>query len=236
MDPRYLLIGLAASGLILAGTGVARVYQRTGGLASPEAVAAAVDGRLAYRSAVRINGGAGDLSVVSVPDNLHSAARQLRRADGAGAELFLYEGARMNSGLIVHADEIIRLLMFELESPRQCLLLMVRQSPGDFRASRQPPATALLTDAPAYPGSSPVRFWRDLGARMAVEVSRSSDGGDAILGFFRDSLRGSGWIAAMPAGIGTLVFLKGRQICCVSVKGETKSSNLITVLHKTTDN
>lgn len=232
MDTRHLLICLSAAGLLWTGTVVARVYQRTGGLTSPEAIAAAVDGRFAYRSEVRINGGAGDLSVVSVPENLHLAAHHLRRADKNGNELFLFEGARINSGLIVRPDEITRLLMFELESSRQCLLLMVRQSTENFRASRQPPAAAQLTDAPTYPGSRPIRFWRDQGAQLAVEVSQSTDGTEAILGFFRESLRGSGWMDAMPSSSGALVFLKDRQICCVTVKVEAESSNLITVLHK----
>jgi len=241
MDPRYVLrrcLSVTALALVLVAALPAsgRVYQRTARPSSPEALAAAVDGRIAYRSAIRINGGAARLSVIGIPGGLRRACAYLRRAgETAAGEIFLFEGARLANGVILGPDRITRLMLIEPAAPDQCLLIAVEQSYGEYTQSRTPPAAHQVPDLPVYPNSTPRRSWYNAASRTSVEVFHTSDSPAAVLEFCRNELRGAGWSSMLRDNGGTLIFTRERQLCCVSACAGEGSTNMITMLHKLMD-
>jgi hypothetical protein len=214
----------------------ARIFFRWGAREDSTRALTEAGGRLAYQSKVRINNGAGELSVFGFEAAIEDVARDLRRLYGLPPTAFA--GGSFATADATTDGRHLRLILLQPGSRVQTLLLRIEQSAEDYRASARPPQEHHLADVPPFPGSAPTFFMLDAGTSTAIAIASTTAAAGEIQAFYRSRLAAEGWQPALPgtgappAG-GAVVYLRGPEICCCYADtGRDGHTTRITLLHK----
>ncbi len=190
---------LAAAAFLFASPAPARVYQLLGPALHGATTADQPGWPLAYRAAVRLNGGRGDLEVLGCQFDAREAARQLRAVYGARGAVWLRPGRWLTWGLARVDDRVVRLLVLDVGRAAECVVVRLVQTRDEFLRSGRPAAESALPDLPDLPGA--LREWSaaDDSRRLAVEVSRAgaADPGQAQREL-DEAWVGAGWVPVLP--------------------------------------
>ena len=233
LNPRRARIaGLAlAAGLLLAASaGEARVFRRWGLGGSGEAEAA-----VAYRSAIRINGGRASLQVWGWQRDFDTVVARLRGTLFAGQENRLAAGDGLAFGTIRKGGSVVRLLIADLGE--RCVGFRIEQTEAEFEQSKRPPAEPQLRVAGVYPGSVPVLLAEDEDRETVLEVLRAPADVDTVRTALDASAKANGWAPCMPAaragGAPPLgLYARGSELCCVTVRASDNDGKcVVSVLH-----
>ena len=196
-------------------------------------------GKIIYQAEVNVNGGRGELRVVDASRDLDGTVELLRRSAGSDARLdSLLHFQGMALGLVSGRGRVLRAVALSIPPADRCVLFLLEQSESDARLSAKPPAGHLLTDVPAYAGSTPLSYLRNDDTHTAVETSSAGSASpEAVLDFYDSAMPLDGWTPAFPrsrsAAGNTAVFLKGRDICVIMAQpAGAPGESRITVLHK----
>ena len=152
---RPSLVGLVLGAAVgLAGfPASARVYQLLGPALHGSTTAGQPGWPLAYRAAVRLNGGRGYLEVLGCQFDAREAARQLYYVYAGGGAVCLRPGRLLTWGLARAGDHIVRLLVLDVGRAAECVVVRLVQTRDEFRRSAQPPEDSALPDLPDLPGA-----------------------------------------------------------------------------------
>jgi len=195
-------------------------------------------GTVAYESEIRLNGGAGTLTVVGFDDALDAVIPSIHQA-------FALPGDAPPSDSTLHilAGETttLRLILLRFADPGRTIAIAIEQSNVDFNASRDAPHRHLLKALPPYPGSTPTFYAEDVNTRLSVAVSTASAPAERVRAFFDRELRMQGWIPSLSDSQHPIpempLYHRGSELCCMLVTpAETDSTQRITLLHKTLGN
>jgi len=229
----FFYVALIAT--LAATVGHGRVFIRWQGRSDVVGNLRRLGGRLAYETTIRINGGDGQLSVLSFDDALDTATDQIhrilslpKRAGGSGgSSLHLIQGDTTTT----------RLLLLRMEEAGNTLAIIIEQSNADFAASETPTSEHQLKAIPPYPGSSPVFFAEDADTKLRVAVSETLAHGDSVRQFYDRELKARGWMPALKGAengnLGLPLYIRRSQLCCLSISpARNSTAQRVTVLHK----
>jgi hypothetical protein len=214
----------------------ARVFFRWGARDPSARALAEAGGRLAYQSKVRINNGAGDLSVFGFEASLDDVARDLRRLFGLPPSAFA--GGSFATANATSEGRHLRFILLQPSSRVQTLVFKIEQSAEEHRASGQPPTGHLLTEVPPFPGSVPSFYMLDDSTSTAIAIASTTAAAGEVHDFYRSRLAAEGWQPALPGTAGptaggAVVYLRGPEICCCYADtGRDGGATRITLLHK----
>ena len=220
-----------------------RVFLRWGSSVRSAGAIEASGGRIAYETAVIVNGGKGHLTVYSFDKPVTRVVRELRRI--FNTDRISYSGGSTTTTLIHSNDRVIRLIMVPLEDYLQTIVFHLEQSARDFNLSSVSPSRHLMKNIPAFPGSKPVFFAKDEATHMSMALSNALSTPEGVYNFFESSLTASGWTPApsrveeparswlptmtpvrdgsnrhaghAPRMGGLSFYLRGNEICCLFV-------------------
>jgi len=217
-----------------------RVFWRWGGgLQSRELFTERLGWPSAYRTEVALNGGRADLEVFGCTERFDRVVARIGAAYRAqGGSMSLSAGETLACGMGRLGGRVVRVLVIGLELGRRCVVFVIEQSPAQFRQSLRRPQSHLLRELPAYPGSAPDYYVRDMRTRMACAVSTCASRPPNVAGYYRTALATAGWrpAIALDAGARTpnmMMYEKGRELCCVAVSGADRDGgSVVTLVHK----
>ena len=222
---------------LLAGVAEGKVFWLWGGSGSSALLDYSRLGKTAYETTVQINGGRGHLTVVKATAGLRATLQRVRAACEHGARVD-FSFADTGAGLaVVSGGQRTLKAVIIATAPEESLVMGLEQSESEAALSAMPPDRHMLDAVPAFPGSAPSSFLRNEDTGTALETSSCQAEAGSVADFFVSTLERDGWSpvfkgAASPPPA-TQVFLKGRDICCVSVQStEDSRETRITVLHK----
>ncbi len=213
-----------------------RVFFTWGRAAHGAATAGQPGWNLAYRSDVRLNGGAGEMEVVGAQMDIAEAARAVESAYRAlGAKVFLLRAQGFAFGVAVWDDRVVRLLLADVGRREECIVFRLDQTRDDFRRSAERPTEHLLTALPVPVGARPRLFAADEGAAMQVEVSETAGAG--ALDRLDAQLTSQGWISVLPPDPrrgppAATMYLRGSELCVLQVAPGEGGGAVITRLYK----
>jgi len=233
---RSLTVTIAAL-LLFAGMAHARVFSRWRGASNVRQTLENLGGTVGYATAIQLNGGAGNLTVFRFGAGLDDLIAQMKQ--GLGIQDMTYAGGTLALGTLASDDRMHRFVAARLPDLNQTLVFHVDQSKADYESSNKPPDKQPAMAVPPFPGSSPAFFVRDVGADMALAVSRTASTPEAVEAFYASSLTGDGWSRFLAPGKGrtapggALYFQRGAEICVILVSPSSSSAeNRLAVLHK----
>ncbi len=212
-----------------------RVFYRTHAADLGNAVFEQLGGQVAYRADVRINDGKGTLDVFHFGDHIDRVVSNLHGLLG-------HIGLKQQSGDLritttQGRDRVLRLVVIRIPDSGQTLLFKIEQTTDQYARSA-PPQDHRIHDVPAFPDATPLFFAEDLNSNMRFALASAHTGNEAVLGYYRASMKAAGWKSALPAPLhenaGMLFYLKGRDLCCIAVtpSEEHRMISHIAVLHK----
>lgn len=192
------------------------------------------DWKTIYTSAVRINDGQGNLTIIGCNEPLGAVMTRLRQAYASCETL---EAFRQNETLgwarMREGGAIVTLLALAPNMPEQTMLFVLTQTPGDAEKSRLPPIAPRLRDPPPYPGSRVQTYLTSEESHLQLEIYAAPALPAAVRQYYESALRGQAWTRLDPAGASASLALyqKGPELCALLVL-PTGAESTITVLHK----
>jgi hypothetical protein len=204
---------------VLAATTWGRVFQRVGGSRLARLSPGSLGWDEAYRSAWLINARDTDVVVMRSDRSLRETVRRLEAVcDQVGAHAAFGHGDEMGWGLARVDDYVVRFLVFPVAGRGYPLVMRVIKS----GAAREH-ARATRSRLPAYPGSTPTYSASDPAKDLEMSVARAHAPVGDVTAYLASTLISEGWVPALPGpGMeppqGTVFYLKGNDLCCVSVK------------------
>jgi hypothetical protein len=196
-------------------------------------------GKVVYATALEVNGGRGNLTVVSTDADPRRTLDRIRSASDAGSQMRrLFAAPDMGMATVAGRDRRLRVLALAPPFSDRCLVFLFEQSAADAQTADRPPVRHRLTDVPVYAGSTPLAFFRNDDTRTAIETSAVNPAdGPAVLNFFESELTRAGWRPLLPSSVSgaprCLMFGKAGDICIVAVRESAPPADTrITVLHK----
>lgn len=217
-----------------AGVAGARVFMRGRAGDVVGQLRQAMQAKTAYQSRVNVNGSDGDMTVLSLPSDLTTVARLLRRLYPGGA---WEHNGRIGQGHVVNGATTTRLIGLDLEQHGSSIVFALTQSTRAFEAARRGPVNHLMRDVAPFPGSRPQLYVRDDGTGFSLAISKSSAPAADIRRSFARRLEADDWRAAVPtsaaASNGTQIYRRELDLCVVLVSADMGAADhTITVLHK----
>lgn len=217
---KHKCLGLMAA--ILCGCAIVsygRVFFRWGSAAQSTRAMEVSGGKIAYKTGVILNGGAGQLTVLSFDQSIGEVVRELGQIFNTGN--ITYSGGEMAFASINFNGRVIRLVIVRLDDYMQTIVFKLEQSAREFKLSSESPAGHLTKNMPAYPESEPVFYGMDENTRMSMALSRTRSAPAAVYDFFESRLTASGWISAVPTARkrinGVAIYMRENEIGCVCV-------------------
>ncbi len=240
MDKRHLLDRhlslLVASALLMltALHGHARVFQRWDSRDNVAENLQKLGGKVAYTSSVKINGGEGKLTVLSIDDaNAQTLAKIQTIFDLSGTP-----SPGSTAIYTIHSEHnVVRLVIINLPEAERLLAITIEQSKNAFNSSKQRPIKHLMKSIPPYPGSTPTFFAEDSNTEMQLAVSETTAVREAVWEFYRGKLEADGWTQTLSSEFGhagTMPFyIRHGEIFCLFVsEGDKPGQQRIAMLHK----
>ncbi|GEM_PF-4618528 len=220
----YLIFALALS----AGIAGARVFMRgrSGDVISQ--FQQAIKGKTAYRSQVNINGSDGEMTVLSIPSDLDTVSRLLRRLYPNGT---WEDNGRMGQGHVENGTATTRLIAIRIEEQHSSIVFALTQSTRAFEAARRGPSHHLMQEVAPFEGSRPHLYVKDDATQFSLAMSKSFSPAPDIQRSFARRLAARGW---HPVTVdGAQIYRRELDLCVVLVSPSAgNTENTITVLHK----
>lgn len=247
MDQGYLLMRrtrhaqLAALTLLVLGVAslaIARVYQRSPAVSSVDGLAHTLGAYRAYDSEVRINEGAGHVTVLSARGGLDHVVRQIRRSLRLDVDS-LRIGDMSARARLERGGHVIRIMILQPRIDVDCLVIILDQSRSDFMASSSAPRAHMLKQVPSYAGSRPTLYMKDQRTSLSLESSVTPAEPTTVHDSLRAALESDGWRPAIQGTeseihtAGLQIYHRGIDICAVFVQRDRRDAeSTITILHK----
>jgi hypothetical protein len=212
----------------------ARVFARWGTGGRTGTALRTMGGVIAYQAPITLNGGQGQLSVLSFDGGVADTAARLKPL--LSAERLAPRGGSLLTTTVTQQEQVVRLVLAEVEPGKRSVVIAVDQSAQEARKSDAPRPTAAIPDVPTYPGGRPEFSATDEQththfAMLAVDAEPAAAGRQ-----MRDLLVAAGWTPALPEtrASALAVFTKGAAVCMVHVSRPDDGRTRITLLHKQT--
>lgn len=178
--------------------------------------------RTAYKAAMSVNSGKGQLKVLGLSGDFDAAVATLRATLFAGKEDHLKAGDGLAFGIVRRKDIVVRVLV--TEAGGKCVVFKLEQSPEEFADSFRQTSSLRLKELPVYPGSMPVFSAGNDETDSILEISRANTDPATAWNVMDSGMRRARWVTmakpeqgASPAG-GMGVYVRGKEICCVMVR------------------
>jgi hypothetical protein len=199
-----------------------------------------LDWKTIYTSAVRINDGEGNLTIIGCHESLGTVMAKLRQAY---ASCKMLENFRQNETLgwaQLHDDGAVVTLLALAPNlamapnvPEQTMLLVLTQAQGDFDKARLPPGAPRLRDPPPYPGSRAQTYLTSEESQVQLEIYAAAATPEAVQAYYESTLLSQAWTRLDPAGASLTIYQKGSALCALLVlPAGAGAESTITVLHK----
>lgn len=223
---------------LIAAAAYGRVFLRWGATGNPQSFINSQGGTHAYSADITLNGGAGIMSVYSLPDNISSVAEKLKKS--MKFDEWTWNGGSMAMGKTSADGRKYNLLITSFNWSAQTLVYIIEQTAAEAELSSKPPLKHMLREIPPYPGSIPEFFMKDANTSTELAVASTSADKTDVYDFYNLSLRSTGWSPSFPTSKESspdhqslMMYMKGSAICCLYVNDSgSKGSNRITLLHK----
>jgi len=229
---RALIAGLAATIVLAALAGQARVFQRVGGIGNTLFRAELV-GRSIYEKIMQINGG--EASVTIAASTRGVAALRDSLATGGGAIQYKADDG-VGVGRLEGGGRMASVLAFTPSLANRSIVVAVEQSAAERDRSRDPAQAEGATGIPGLPGSTLTLTLRNGDTRTALESRRTAVAPSVAAAYYDTTLRRSGWTRLLPRAAGDtgfMLYVKESEVCCVHVRaGDPRGDCLVTVLRK----
>ncbi len=186
-----------------------------------------------YTATLRINGGAGELSVWSAQQALAEIPALLRqRTAQRGGRAFFATGHELAWGLACAEGRVVRYLI-AAGPGRSVRIFELTQDFQAYRASRLPPAVAGIPGVPEIPEARVSQVLANetsgltlASARCAADPREAQRRTDAVLA-------SAGWERLLPCGEQAGFYLRGRDLLVASsVSAGPRGETVITLAHK----
>jgi len=222
------LFGVGLSALVLQ----ARVYQTSGAMGgdlfNPSSL-----GKQVYRTAMTINGGRADVSVVDCAGG-EASIRTVCGDMPAGSARYV-AGESLGLGKAVRDGQVVRLVTLSPGLGSRTLLVTVAQSDSAVRASAVPPLRHQLEDVPVPPDATVLSYMKNDDTRTAMERLSVRMSGEGARRYFEGAMTRAGWarVAGTAGESGVAFYMKGADVCCVRVVvADSDGESRVTLLHK----
>jgi hypothetical protein len=230
---RHAVIAASALALcLITGTTPARVSFSWGTASQSNKALTSLGGTSVYKSSLNLNGADAALSVFSFNSFADDLVREFTTIYPTA--LFSFNGGSMAFGLVQDDKTVLRLILLQLSSESQTLVVKIEQSEDAYKKSVKPPQTHMIREMPEFPGSTPTFYARNKDTDIQLASSSTRASKQEVEAFYESRLAAKGWRKPLQQTSSLNLFIKGSTVCMLmaSEPDRTGTSN-ITLLHKT---
>ncbi len=213
----------------------ARVFERWGVRSNDPVRVLMVGGHPAYTTAMKLNGGAGELEVYQVEGSPPQVLERLTAGYRAlGAQVFCVSGAKLGWGVVLDGGRVIRLLAANMGLHNTCMLFRMEQTEAEFARSQQTPAHPLPPDVPVFPGARWTQAIENEAASSTTATATVGADPAAVLRYYAEALPRAGWTSGLgPRDQTSCLYVRGSELLAVNANSTgVRGQTVVIFLHK----
>ena len=226
---------LCAAALLAPCAAPARVFERWGARANDPIRAIMVGEHPAYTSAMKLNGGAGELEIYQVEGTPPQVLERLTAGYRAlGAQVFCVSGPRLGWGLVLYGGKVIRLLAANMGQHNTCMLFRMEQTEQEFARSQQVPLRPLPADVPVFPGTRWTQAIENDAANSTTATATVGADPISVLRYYAEAMPHAGWMPGLgPHDQATSIYVRGPELLVVNANSTgVRGQTMVIFLHK----
>ncbi|MEI6787887.1 MAG: hypothetical protein WCL49_05355 [bacterium] len=227
-------VWIAALGASLSAVLVQAAVFQTGGGTGGNLFDPGSFGRSLYRTAMQINGGRAEVSVIACDEGKGSLRAAFKTHEQAGTGCYV-PGESLGVGQVTRDGRTLRLVTLKSSSEAPLLMVAVAQSVSEAKASQSSEGRHQIDEIPIPSGSRVLSFQRNDDSRTSLERLTVRMATEGVRRYYDAILARDGWsrlLSETPES-GLMVFVKGASVCCVGVgAADSYGESRVTLLHK----
>ena len=228
---RSVVPRVVATMLFLASFASAEIFQRNAG----NGVAKGLGFTEVYSAPVEVNGGKGRVDVWHSESGFFQTMSRIQDACRArGWPEGFSAGENMGFGMAVDGQTLVRYLVVRVPdgTTEKSLVYETTQTLAEFNKGGEPVREHRLDKLPVLDQSEAVSFIEDGNTHTAIEVSRSRQPAEFILGWFDQRMAADGWATAVLTVADARMYTRGKERAVVNVQRDKDGRALISRMHK----
>ena len=189
----------------------------------------------AYTTAMKLNGGAGEMEIYQVEGTPPQALERLTTGYRAlGAQVFCVSGPKLGWGIVLDGGRVFRLLAANTGKHNTCMIFRMEQTEAEFARSQRQPALPLPADIPLYPG---LRWTQTIENEAAHSTTATATVGvepNTVLRYYAETLARAGWTPGLgPRDQASSIFTRGAELLAINAKSTgVRGQTMIIFIHK----
>jgi hypothetical protein len=235
---RYSSLGkgvLCALALLAPLAAPALVFERWGARGNDPVRALMVGEHPAYTTAMKLNGGAGELEIYQIEGSPPQALERLAAGYRAlGAQVFCVSGLKLGWGLVLDGGRVIRLLVTNMGQHNTSMLFRMEQTEQEFARSQRTPVQPLPPDVPVFPGTRWTQAIENDAANSTTATATVGADPISVLRYFAETLPRAGWTPGLgPRDQATSLYVRGSELLVVNANSTgVRGQTVVIFLHK----
>ena len=213
----------------------ALVFERWGTRGNDPVRALMVGEHPAYTTAMKLNGGAGQLETYQVEGTPPQVLERLTAGYRAlGVQIFCVSGPKLGWGLVLDDGRVVRLLVADMGQHNTCMLFRMEQTEQEFARSQQTPVQPLPADVPVFPGTRWTQSIENDAARSTTATATVGADPGAVLRYYAEALPQAGWTPGLgPRDQASGIYMRGTEMLVVNANSTgVRGQTVVIFLHK----